>query len=64
MGRGSEKSPREIELIKEGKLENKTCQFDDPTAYKGYHPVKLGISLQGIGVVMIVCSVLHMFRYY
>lgn len=40
-----------------------TCLVDDPSSYKGYHLVKVGIAAQGVGIVMILCGcVLHMFR--
>ena len=37
--------------------------LDDPTSYREYHPVKVGIGLQGIGVTMILLTTLHLFRY-
>ena len=38
------------------------CDFDDPTSYRHAHPVKVGISLQGVGVTLIVVSMLQMLR--
>ena len=42
---------------------DRDCMLDDPTSYREYHPVKVGIGLQGIGVTMILLTTLHLFRY-
>jgi len=38
------------------------CPIDDPRTYFEYHPVKIGISLQGVGFALIVIHSLHFFR--
>ncbi len=41
---------------------NRDCDIDDPYSYGGYHMVKVGISLQGLGLTMIIVYGLHLFR--
>jgi len=38
------------------------CPIDDPTSYTHYHPVKVGICMQGVGFTLIVAHSLHYFR--
>ena len=42
--------------------EETNCTIDDTTFFTGYHPVKLGIACQGIGIAFIAVSILHIFR--